>query len=80
MTPKMATPKHTADYPEIPDYLIDPIVFRDANLGTAMVATWHGQQWVFAVHPAGKWITIRRTNSDDPLFIEAINQKAKAKS
>lgn len=61
-------------YPTIPDYLIDPIVFKDANLGTAMVAMWHDEQWVFAVHPAGQWVTKRRVNSSDPLFIEPIER------
>jgi hypothetical protein len=70
--PAYSTPQK--EYPEIPDYLIDPIVFKDANLGVAMVAKWNGEQWIFKVHAAGNWVSVRRTNPLDPTLITPINK------
>lgn len=67
-------PEKEIKYPEIPEYIKYPIVFEDAKLGIAMIGTWNNEQWVFAVHPAGNWITIRRATSIDPTFITPLNK------
>lgn len=55
-------------WPAIPKYLLEPIVFRDANLGIAMVAGYHGEQWIFKVN-SGNWMTVRKVDVRDPTFI-----------
>ena len=63
-----------SEYPEIPAYLVNPIVFRDKNLGIAMVAGDEGEQWIFRAHN-GHWCSVRKVNVDDPMFIlEALNK------
>jgi hypothetical protein len=57
-------PEHA--HPPIPAYLTNPTVFADANLGTAMIATWNKEQWVFRIVNGG-WVSYRRT---DPWFID----------
>lgn len=59
---------NTTPYPAIPTYLTDPIVFLDRNLGVAMVAMYHGEQWVFKVN-SGNWMTVRKVGLQDPTFI-----------
>src|SRR5271170_7800981 len=61
------------EWPDIPAYLTEPIVFRDKNLGLAMVAGYEGKQWVFKVNSAN-WMTVRPVGPDDPMFIvDALN-------
>jgi hypothetical protein len=55
-------------WPTIPGYLGNPIVFRDANLGIAMVATYQGSQWIFKIN-SGQWMTVRKVDDRDPSFI-----------
>ena len=64
------------EWPKIPSYLTEPIVFRDKNLGLAMVAGYEGKQWVFKVN-SGNWMTVRPVGPDDPIFIgDALNEPA----
>jgi hypothetical protein len=59
--------------PVIPTYLSNPIVFRDAQLGIAMVAHWNGEQWIFRVH-SGHWCSVRKADVFDPSLIEPLNK------
>ena len=64
----------TAFWPDIPKYLGNPIVFRDANLGIAMVADWNGEQWIFKVN-SDSWMTIRKVDArDGMLIVEPLNE------
>lgn len=68
------------EWPEIPSYLVNPIVFKDKNLGTAMVATWlEDEQWIFRVHD-GQWCSVRPVGPDDPPFIEPLNKPEPAQA
>jgi hypothetical protein len=58
-------------WPDIPKYLDNPIVFMDANQGNPrikMVADYEGEQWIFQI-TNGQWMTVRKTDERDPLFI-----------
>jgi hypothetical protein len=69
-----STSNQKALWPPIPNYLIDPIVFRDKNLGVALVAKWNNEQWIFNVSSAGKWCSVRKVQVFDPTFIEPLNK------
>jgi len=62
-------------WPVVPHWLRDPIVFRDKNLGIALVATTpQGEQWIHKI-VNGQWMTVRKTDERDPMFIVgALNQ------
>jgi len=61
-------------YPEIPSSCVNPIVFRDKNLGMAMTAHWGKDQWIFKV-VNGRWMSVRTVSIDDPTFIlEPLNR------
>jgi hypothetical protein len=67
-------PSTPREYPEIPSHLKNPIVFRDKNLGIAMIAGAAGKQWIYRAHN-GHWCSVREVNDGDPMFIlEALNK------
>jgi hypothetical protein len=72
-------PEPQVTYPEIPSWLVDPIVFRDKNLGIAMVAhvriagTTELEQWIYRSHN-GHWCSVRKVDERDPMFmLEKLN-------
>lgn len=64
-----------AEWPKIPDTLKEPIVFKDKNLGIAMLCFLGdtGKQWIFRVHN-GHWCSVRMVSPDDPVFVEKLNR------
>jgi hypothetical protein len=61
-------------WPDIPNFLGNPIVFRDKNLGIVLVADYQGAQWIHKI-VNGAWMTVRKVNADDPILIlEPLNE------
>jgi hypothetical protein len=60
-------------WPDIPNFLKNPIVFRDKNLGIVLVADYQGAQWIHKI-VNGAWMSVRKVNADDPtMIIEPLN-------
>jgi hypothetical protein len=59
-------------WPEIPEHVVDPIIFRDKNLGICLLARQGDSQWVYRVHN-GHWCSVRKVDAADPLFVTPLN-------
>lgn len=63
-------------WPTIPRWMVNPLVFRDANLGIVLVAGNDGEQMIhqiFGKHPPA-WITVRKVDERDGFrMVDALN-------
>lgn len=63
-------------WPEIPTWMVNPLVFMDANLGIVLVSGKDGEQWIHRILH-GKWVTVRAVDGRDGFkMVEALNLSA----
>lgn len=62
-------------WPDIPPHVVEPIVFRDKNLGICLLTRHRADQWVYRIHN-GQWCSLRKVNAADPLFVTPLNAGA----
>lgn len=61
-------------WPEIPSHMVDPLVFRDVNLGIVLVASQgNGDKWIYRVH-GDHWCSVRKVDERDGFrMVHALN-------
>lgn len=62
-------------WPAVPKWMVNPLVFRDANLGIVLVAGADGDQMIHRVTSDGRnWVTVRKVDERDGFkLVEALN-------
>jgi hypothetical protein len=70
------------EWPEIPSWMVNPLVFRDANLGIVLVSGRPGDQMIWRKHASAisgfHWCSARKVNERDGFqFVEALNRPAR---
>jgi len=70
------------EWPSIPGWMENPLVFRDANLGIVLVADRgeHRDQWIYRIHgstPRWCWVSVRKVDERDGFqLVDALNLPA----
>ena len=63
------------ELPSIPEYLKDPMVFMDVNLGIVMAAMWGYDLWLFTKH-RDHWCSERKATEADLHSVEELRRAA----
>ena len=62
-----------SDWPEIPKWMVNPMVFRDTNLGIVLVSGKDGEQWIHRI-VQGKWLSVRPVDERDGIkLVQPLN-------
>jgi len=67
------------EWPSIPGWMENPLVFRDANLGIVLVADRgeYRDQWIYRIHgstPRWCWVSVRKVDERDGFqLVDALN-------